>query len=289
MSTLNMKEEALVNLTLEIVDIVEKIIQSNLRSSSETYGLLKDEIGSSEPHIRNTFGITTGIGLKKYITRRTYTLILEKIGQEKFNNLKEKEKIYNIDSFKYKCKQEFGDLIKNLETNKMQPYMNKQLISLSLKKQLETKSINSMMNSVFKEITEGRELIDISEISSKILIQDNDNIIVDIERSYFKKNNIIFKIDGSIDLILDNDKKSNSLYNANVAIRNLSKFYSEENRLISSIYLCTEWGGKSWGIKNLISSIHCIENNITEIELSDNDFIVFEEGKVYLNTDFYRD
>lgn len=300
MTTLNMKEQALVDLTSEIVQAVEEIIPLTLKSSSEPYKLLKEKILSSKSHMRNTFGTTTGIGLDKYIKRRTYTLIIEEIGKERFNNLKEKEKIYNIRSFKYKCKKEFGDSVENLDTSKMQPYMDKQLISLSLEKQLETKSINSMMNSVFKEITEGRELINISETSSKILIQDNDNIIVDLDKSYFKKNNTIFNISARENVMSDLDQNFNLLFNGNIylvqnyntdtniAIGKLSKFFNGKLGLTSSISICTEWGGTGWGIANLISSTSYINNNISEIELSEHDFIIFDQGKVYLNTDFYR-
>lgn len=157
-----------------------------------------------------------------------------------------------------------------------------------------------MMNSAFKEIIEGRELVDISKYSNRILIKDRDSIIVDLDKTYFKKNNTVFNISARENLMIDSEKESPNILlngnmyfmpnchtNANIAIRNLSEFYSDGYGFDSSIYVCTEWRGADWGIANLISSISCIENNISNIQLSEHNFINFEEGKVWLNTDFY--
>ena len=50
------------------------------------------------------------------------------------------------------------------------------------------------MIQLFKDITKKRELIDISKSSSRIVIQENDDIIVELDKSYFKKDNIIINL-----------------------------------------------------------------------------------------------
>ena len=50
------------------------------------------------------------------------------------------------------------------------------------------------MIQLFKDITKKRELIDISKSSSRIVIQENDDIIVDLDKSYYKKDNIIINL-----------------------------------------------------------------------------------------------
>lgn len=284
-----MKEENLVKLSLEISKEVEKLIPISLKNCVSIDVLLEKNMLYSRSHMRDVFGATTGIGLTKYIARRTYTLIIEEIGKEKFNKLKQKEKVYNIHSFKYKCIKEFPCILDDVDTSKMQPHIDEKLLDSLMETQLEAKYINSMMNSVSKEITKGRYLIDVSKLNSKILIQDKDELIVDLDKSYFKKDNIVFNISAVVDLVLGNEGKSISLSSANVAISSISKLYREKYRSIASIYVCTNWCGTGWGIASFISRTSCAENRIESVELSGHDFIVFDEEKVWLNLDYYVD
>ncbi|MCC0634788.1 hypothetical protein [Clostridioides sp. ES-S-0001-02] len=301
MSTINMKEETLINLTSEITEAIEEIIKQK-SCYTKLDCLLEEKVHYSLSHIRDVFGITTGIGLNKYITRRIYTHILKSMDEEIFCNIKQKEKICNIPNFKIKCMNEFPFLCNDFNTKKMQQYINKEDISLLVKEQLKTKNINSMINSIFKEITEGREIINLTSLGSKILIQDNYNIIIDIEKSAFKVNDIIFNICATENVKSDNKDEFFSLLfskdvypmdsyftDANIAITKLAQFYSKKCELNCSISIVTQWGGNNWGSANLISHIDGDNKSISNIELLDNTFLSFDKGKVFLDTNFYID
>lgn len=204
MSTLKIKEETLVQLTSEITDIIEEILLSK-RLEQSIYSLLEERVWYSLSHIRDVFGTTTGIGLHTYIRRRSYTHIVNFIGKDKFHKLKQKETLYNIQRFKTKCIKEFPLLAKDFDINQMQKYLDKDDICYLIKKQQKTKSIDSMINGGFEDISEDKQIIDLTNNIYMIKYNSND---------------------------------------VNIAIDELSSFYSEKSKLSSEFYIIYKMGNK---------------------------------------------
>ena len=157
MSTLYMTIDRLFSLSYSTINSIEKILSKSLSfTNREIFYQLENDLGYSIDHIRSVFSFATNIGLVRYITRRTYTIILLNMSFEHFNKLPMQATIHGIYKFKCKCLQEFPLLTNSYSIEQMQPPINKSLLDHLLQKQNEKKWSEYAKKLYHQNITKNR-------------------------------------------------------------------------------------------------------------------------------------
>ncbi|MBE5900344.1 MAG: helix-turn-helix transcriptional regulator [Lachnospiraceae bacterium] len=195
MNISQMSDGTLHSHTLKILNRIEDILSRPCtQSDSHICRTIADELGYSLSYVRDIFKISTGISIRKYITRRRYTIIVSSYSADEFCQLKMHETIQGVKNFKLKVFREFPMLKSTYTQDVLQPPIEEDALSTSIDRAYETQ----MLSEVFDDITENRNLFEILDGEETILLQDLRDVFVDLDNIYFKYRDIVFKIIASV-------------------------------------------------------------------------------------------
>ena len=198
MNTFKMSPNTLFNLACDVVDSLERILSTSLSlTEEEIYAQLEDNLGYSLTHIRDIFKLATNICLAKYITRRKYTNILLRLPFKDFEELAMHAKVFGIHKFKTKCLREFPLLVDTYSSEHMQLPIDKSLLRDLLNVQIAKRGEAYLMKSLYKDIIKNRDLFEIKAGSGNTIIQTSQDILVDLEKTYFSFEDKVFNITAS--------------------------------------------------------------------------------------------
>ncbi len=303
MNTFKMSPNTLFNLACNVIDSLEQILSTSLLlTKAEIYAQLENNLGYSLTHIRDIFKLSTNITLAKYITRRIYTNILSQILYEHFEKLTLNEKVFGIQKFKKKCLHEFPLLADTYSSEHMQLPMDKSLLRDLLNEQVAQRGEACLMKSLYKDIVNNRNPFEIKSNSEKIIIQTFQNILINLENTYFIFKDKFFKITASLSI---NQREIEEPFlsmllgypvypcyalpaDANTVIHTLHHFLTGNANVNYGFSIILEWGdGCGWGATNLVSSVSFKDTYLKEVKFVDNPFLLFDGQNVILDLSFF--
>lgn len=303
MNTFKMSPDTLFNLACDVIDSLEQILSTSLSlTKEEIYAQLESNLGYSLTHIRDVFKLSTNMGLTKYITRRKYTNILLRIPIKDFENLTMHAKIFGIPKFKYRCLREFPLIVDTYAPKYMQLPIDKALLRDLLNTQIAQRGETYLMKSLYKDIIKNRTPYEIKSDSEKIIIQASQDILINLEKTYFTFEDKVFKITASrtiaqreiedpfYSMILCKPVyDSYSLpADANEIVHTLHQFLTRNATPTNALSILLEWGSKhGWGTAKLVSSMSFNGSELQDVKLVDNPFLLFANQNVILNLSFF--
>ena len=304
MNTFKMSPDTLFNLACNVIAFLEQILSTSLSlTNQEIYTQLEDNLGYSLTHIRDIFKLTTNMSLAKYITRRKYTNILLRMPLKNFDELPMHAKVFGIQKFKSKCLHEFPALVDIYSPEHMQLPIDKTLLRDLLNTQIAKRGETYLMKSLYKDIIKGRTPFEIKEYSRNIIIQTQNDMFVDLEKTYFIFEDKVFKITATLNIAQRQIEKPflsmlfgqpvypsyNLPTDANSVVRTLHQFLTGNTTTTNGFSLNPEWGYKNgWGTSNLISSMSFDDIKLQDVKFIDNPFLLFNAQNVTLNLSFFN-
>jgi len=302
MNTFKMSPDTLFNLACDVIDSLEKILSTSLSlTENEIYVQLEDNLGYSLSHIRDIFKLSTNISFAKYITRRKHTNILLRTPIKDFEKLTMHAKFFGIPKFKSKCLREFPLLSDTYSSEHMQLPIDKSLLRNLLDVQIAKKGESYIMKSLYKDIIKNRSPYEIKSSSEHIVIQTSQDILIDLEKTYFIFENKVFKITASQTIIQREIEEpflsmllgqrvyaSHSLdADANTIVHILHQFLIGQATTNNGFSLRLEWGSEhGWGTANLISTLSFNDSELQDVKFVDKPFLLFDSQNVLLNPSF---
>lgn len=305
MNAVKMSPNTLFNLACDVVDSLEQILSTSLLlTPDEIYEKLEDNLGYSLTHIRDIFKLATNISLTKYIWRRKYTNILLQIPIKEFQKLTMYVEVFGIQKFKYKCLREFPSISEKYSSEHMHLPIDKSLLKDLLDVQINERGKSYLMKTLYKDIVKNRIPYDIKSNTKKITIQNSQDILIDLEKTYFTFKDIVFKITAthtigerkiedhflykflekqpyisySIDVIAD----------ANIIVRMLHQFLTGKTTATNGFSISLNWEYRhGWGNANLFSSISINDSKLQEVNFIDKPFLLFENQNVIIDLSFF--
>lgn len=303
MNTFKMTPDTLINVACDVIDSIEKILSTSLTiTHTAIYAQLEEDLAYSLSHLRDIFKIATNISLAKYITRRKYTSILLQMSYDDFKNLTMHAPVHNIQKFKMKCLCEFPFINDAYTLEHMQPPIDKMLLRDVSNIQLEKRWESYQMKSKYKNIIKGRTQHEITEYTGKIIIQNSNGMLVDLDKTYFSYKDKVFKITAYINLMQGQVvdpflsmlfgqpmySSYNALADANSVVHTLHKFITGNLITTNGFSLIIEWSHKhGCGSSSLISSMSFENDILTDINYVDNPFLLFDAHNVWINLSFF--
>lgn len=304
MNTFKMSPDTLFNLACDVIDSIEQILSTSLSlTEDEIYAQLEDNLGYSLTHIRDIFKLSTNISLAKYITRRKYTNILLRIPLKDFEKVAMHAKIFGIPKFKSKCLREFPLLVDTYSSEHMQLPIDKSLLRNLLDVQIAKRGEVYLMRALYKDIFKNRSPYEIKSSSEHIVIQTSQDILIDLEKTYFTFEDKVFKITASqtinqreieepfLSMLLGQRVyASHSLdADANTIVRILHQFLTGQASTNNGFSLRLEWGSKQgWGTANLISTMSFDDSELQDVKFADKPFLLFDSQNAILNLPFFE-
>lgn len=305
MNTFKMSTDTLFNLACDVIDSLELILSTSLSlTEEEIYAQLEDNLGYSLSHIRDIFKLSTNISLAKYIRRRKYTNILLRIPIKDFEKLAMHAKFFGIPKFKSKCLKEFPLLVDTYSSEHMQLPIDKSLLRDLLNVQIAKRGESYLMRSLYKDIIKNRSPYEIKSSSEPIVINTSQNMLIDLEKTYFKFEDTVFKITASQTIIQREiedtflsmllDKRvyaSHSLAaDANTIVNILHQFLKGQTTTNTGFSLRLEWGSEhGWGTANLISTLSFDDAELQDVQFVENPFLLFDNQNVILDLSFFNE
>lgn len=302
MNTFKMSPDTLFHLACDVIDSLEQILSTSLSlTENEIYAQLESNLGYSLTHIRDIFKLCTNISLAKYIIRRKYTNILLQMSVNDFEKLTMHAKILGIPKFKSKCLREFPFLVEAYSSKHMQPPIDKSLLRNLLDLQIVQRGEAYLMRALYKDIIKNRAPYEIKSNSENIIIQTSQDILIDLEKTYFTFRDKVFKITASQTIVQRKieesclsrllDQQVYVSYNldadANTTVRTLHQFLTGTATTANVFSLFLEWGYKQgWGTANLISSMSYNDAELQDVKFVNNPFLLFDNQNVILNLSF---
>lgn len=260
---------------------------------------LEDELYYSISYLRDTFSAVTGKSLKKYISRRIYTLILQNMSHKEFLNLLLTEKVGEINRFKIKCLKKFPDIEKKYCIENMQPKIDKNGLYELLSKRITEKGTKDLLKSLRREEFKNRFPIIISDQSEKVAIRTRTKMLIDLDKTYFIYKGYTFAITGNAANMLNGTKiklmgvefECAMALPANTNII-LHMLHQMNNNCIVKTY-ATDLDLQLIHISddyyrqcNLLGEVHHMEDRIYGMHFRDRNFLIFEENCVWLDVPF---
>lgn len=281
MDAFKMTKNELFKQACKIIDSIEQIQATSLSLTNKYIcAELEEQLGYSLSHMRDIFKLSTNMSLTKYIKRRKYTNILSKITAKDFKAFTMSKQVFGIQNFKSKCLHEFPLLNTSYSSQNMQPPIDKSLIQNLLDTQLEQKNEHYLMNSDYKEIVKNRIPYEIKSISENIIIQTSHEILIDLEKTYFKFEDIVFKI------------FSRNTTNTSTIIKTIYQFLEGNTTTTNNFPIALEYHNKygRTGVINLISSTQFTNSKLLTIKfVDDSPFLLFKHQEIVLNLAFLTD
>ncbi len=304
MNTFKMSPDTLFNLACDVIDSIEQTLSTSLSlTEDEIYAQLEDNLGYSLTHIRDVFRLSTNISLAKYITRRKYTNILLRIPINDFEKLTMHTKVFGIPKFKSKCLREFPLLVDTYSSLHMQLPIDKSLLRTLLDVQIAKRGEAYLMRSLYKDIIKNRSPYEIKSSSEHVVIQTSQDILIDLEKTYFIFEDTVFKITASQTIIQREIEEpflsmllgqriyaSHSLdADANTIVCILHQFLTGQATTNNGFSLRLEWGSEQgWGTANLISTLSFDDSELQDVKFVDKPFLLFDSQNVILNLSFLK-
>lgn len=302
MNVLKMSPQNLFLFACNILDSIEAILPDHLLAdNSEIYAELESTLNTSLSHIRDVMPFATNTSLCKYITRRRYTIILQQISSEDFRKMKMHAKKYGINKFKYKCLQEFPFLEKSYCLEYMQLPINQAEIQYCLNENIEKKGAAFIAKSLYDDIKENRSPFEIDDNCKSLVIQNFDNILIDLEKTYFIFKDFIFRIRARTKVckndIFPSIRLGNDIYSvsnlaqnadANSIVQSLHQFLYQKTCVTDGFSLTLEWADKhSWASQALISSLSFRNNSLINVKFSSDPFLIFDSQSVIFDLSIF--
>lgn len=302
MNVLKMSPPNLILFACDITDAIEAILPDHLfADNEEIYAELESALNISLSHIRNVMPFATNISLCKYITRRKYTIILQRLSFNEFDKMKMHAKYHGIEKFKHKCLQEFPLLKESYSLENMQPPIDQAQIQHCLHKNVEKKGIAFITKSLYEDIKENRNPFKIDDDCQRLVIQNSDTILIDLEKTYFIFKNFIFKITAKTTVykydIFPGIRLGDNIFhlcnyaqtaNANLIIHSLNQFLCHKPCVTDEFCLDLVWSDQhSWSTHALISSLSIRDHSLTNVKFSNDPFLIFDAQNVIFDLSFF--
>lgn len=284
-----MNNDSILTIASNTLELAEELICGYELDDKRVVNKLEKQLRYSTEHLRHAFKISTNMTLRRYIKRRIYTKILMEMTEEEFRAMPKNKAIFQIKNFKGKCLKEFPSV---LECHCLEN-MQKKLDKTEMKKILEENVIEEQERyweeKSYKDIIRGRAPYIIEEEFEKVVIQSKDEIIIDIDKTYFVYGDTVFKITANTKITEKREgigfySHPMDTIDSNVTIKFLNDFLMHKKATEKLFYAFLEWDNKrQCGGRNLISCSTFYQGKLESITFMQPQLLCFRKGCVFLD------
>lgn len=278
-----LRTENVISIVKETVEVIEDFYFAENKSLR---AVIEGHMHYSYEHVSQCFKGMFGITLYQYAQRRKYTEIY-RTHKEKYELYKDKETVCGVKEYKRKMKAIFGDPLKNLQ-DKIAINENEDTIC--------NREFSRFAKRKIKDIQKNREPVIAKDNQLKLISKNkivfnkwDEKYIVHDEVTYILYGKILYATD-IVDPLVSNffKKKMYAIVTSECSVETVLRIIMQMHTGSTIKSQCAYtlalegWGENGyWKSVNLVSSISCSEDEITEVKLS-RSYLRWENDELYL-------